>query len=626
NISDRSSDPLNRNIKNASWSNITVISDGYNNDWGWNNNNSIYPDIAIDMIGNIHVVWEDSSNGRWKDGSTDSEIMYANYTSAGWSNVTVISDGYGDDWGWNNDESKVPSIAIDGDNNLHVVWEDNSNGRWKDGSIDSEIMYVNYTSAGWSNVTVISDGYNDDWGWNTRMSKYPVIVVDNSDNLHVVWCDSSSGVWGNDNEIMYVNYTSTNGWSNVTVISDGYGGIWGWNLDSSFYPDITFDASDNLHVVWQDQTNGIWGSDEEIMYANYTSAGWSNVTVISDGYGGAWGWNDGYSSSPAISIDKIGNIHVVWQDTSNGIWQDKISGMDTEIMYVNYTGAGWSNATVISDGYNGNYWNDKLSWKPKITVDDSANVHVVWNDNTDGIWGNDREVMYVSYTDTGWSNVTVISDGYNGNYWNDGPNTSPSIIFDNFSNSIHVVWSDNSSGIWKDGSSDTEIMYVKFSIPPNGITYSSDNDKSNEKNQVEADYSELIIIGLGIGAAILSALSIYHLNKNTNLFKFKHKRKIKISKKLAKSSQRAKNIISRFDNKDLLLLFESEKIPETFSFLKDIDLTIISDEFLNIVDKLGFRNDEKADFLKEMLYFSEEERNNIIEDIFKKIKSNKNTK
>ena len=156
-----------------------------------------------------------------------------------------------------------------------------------------------------------------------------------------------------------------------------------------------------------------------------------------------------------------------------------------------------------------------------------------------------------------------------------------------------------------------------------GIPYINGDDKSKEDSQEKVDYSELIIISLSIGAVILSALSIYHLNKKTNLFNFKHKKIKKISKKPTKSSQRAKNIISEFDNKDLHLLFESERIPENFSFLKNIDLTILSDEFLNKVDKLGFKDDEKADFLKEMLYFTQEERNNIIKDILGKIKSSK---
>ena len=63
----------------------------------------------------------------------------------------------------------------------------------------------------------------------------------------------------------------------------------------------------------------------------------------------------------------------MWRDITEGGW-----GYDSEIMYVNYTeGNGWSNATIISDGYNGVYWNDGGSFNPEIAVDNTGRLHVV---------------------------------------------------------------------------------------------------------------------------------------------------------------------------------------------------------------------------------------------------------
>ena len=46
-----------------------------------------------------------------------------------------------------------------------------------------------------------------------------------------------------------------------------------------------------------------------------------------------------------------------------------ISTLTPEIMYVNYTStSGWSNATVISDGFDGVYWNDDFSYVPAIAA------------------------------------------------------------------------------------------------------------------------------------------------------------------------------------------------------------------------------------------------------------------
>jgi len=126
---------------------------------------------------------------------------------------------------------------------------------------------------------------------------------------------------------MYASYSSSAGWSNVTVISDGFGGTY-WNDGSSSWPSITTDISGNIHVVWQDETDGPWGGAPVIMYARYSSsAGWSNTTVISDGFGGTY-WHNGGSAEPSIATDNNGNIHVVWADGTAGPW-----GTDREIMY-----------------------------------------------------------------------------------------------------------------------------------------------------------------------------------------------------------------------------------------------------------------------------------------------------
>lgn len=67
---------------------------------------------------------------------------------------------------------------------------------------------------------------------------------------------------------MCANYTEGDGWSNAVVISDGAGGIY-WNVGSSGNPSIVADLN-KVHVVWQDDTVGIWGVDEEIMYTSIT--------------------------------------------------------------------------------------------------------------------------------------------------------------------------------------------------------------------------------------------------------------------------------------------------------------------------------------------------------------------
>jgi len=453
-------------LSTSSWSKATVISD---DSTLWNDGGSYSPSLAVDNNGNVHVVWYDYTSGEW---GNDVEIMYANNTGSGWSNATVISD---DGTLWNDGGSYSPSLAVDSAGNIHVVWADDTNGEWGN---DREIMYANNTGSGWSNATVISD---DSTLWNTGNNFNPRITVDSTGNIHAVWEDETNGEWGTDREIMYANNTGS-GWSNATVISDD---STLWNNDSSTFPSLAVDSAGNIHVAWTDETNGTWGIDSEIMYANNTGSGWSNATVISDD---STFWNYGGSYSPSIAVDNNGNIHIVWYDYTDGAW-----GVDVEIMYANNTGSGWSNATVISD--DSTLWNDGVSMYPNIAVDSAGNIHVVWEDDTAGVWGSDREIMYVANTGSGWSNATVISD--DSTLWNDDGSYSPSIAVDSAGN-IYVAWMDDTDGAW---GSDIEIMYTKYSISNGGQPQGLEMLLLLELQQ-PASYT-LIFIGIGAIVAIV---------------------------------------------------------------------------------------------------------------------------
>ncbi len=418
----------------------------------WNDGTSWEPSIAIDNNGNLYAVWQDTTDGIW---GTDTEIMYAYNDGNGWSKATVISDGFNNEY-WNVASSYSPEIAIDNNGNLHVVWEDWTIGPW---GTDSEIMYTYNDGSGWSNATVISDDMSN---WNDGNSNNPSIAVDDNGVIYVTWYDDTEGIWwggSGDSEIMYT-YNDGSGWSNVAIISDGYSNEY-WNDDSSYYPKIAVDNNEIKYIVWVDDTNGIWGTDTEIMYAYNDGSGWSNVTVISDDMSN---WNNGVSSNPDIVVDDNETLYVVWEDNTNGIWGG--GATDYEIMYVFNNGTGWSNITVISDGFNNEYWNNGDSQNPSIAINnDDGTIHVVWEDGTDGIWETDIEIMYAYNDGSGWSNATLVSDGYKYTldytiYWNTGNSRRPDIALDD-NGIIHVVWDDTTQLTW---GLDVDILYLSLSF------------------------------------------------------------------------------------------------------------------------------------------------------------------
>jgi hypothetical protein len=418
-----------------SWSSPIAVSDfGTPTD-----GTSIQPSIAIDSQDNVHVVWADSTAAPTVPENPEgvTEILYRmlDTTTGAWSPIQCISDNASM---WNDGSAVIPFIAIDTNDDLHVVWSDIVQAPsvlWSSG--EPEILYTSRISGVWSTVVPVSDNNSN---YNSFGSEFPAIATDSSNNAHIVWED-----WypGSDKEIFYRNVTSGMGFGVPIMLSGA--GVNAWNNDESRFPIIAVDPlTDALHVVWQDDTNGSWGTDVEIFYSNSTNgAVWTNATALSGIGINAWNNDDSYG--PWITVDKLSRIHVVWHDDtdSSGEW-----GTDREIFYSNSTnGATWFNGTCISDDPSwslmpntGTVWESE---EPCIAYDNTNFVHVVWWDDCMGPWSpplNDVDVFYTSnYKTVGTSVLQPISpnpstDGYFTLTWTPAAHTAYYKIYRSTSN------------------------------------------------------------------------------------------------------------------------------------------------------------------------------------------------
>ncbi|MFX1378907.1 MAG: hypothetical protein ACFFA4_07410 [Promethearchaeota archaeon] len=82
----------------------------------------------------------------------------------------------------------------------------------------------------------------------------------------------------------------------------------------------------------------------------------------------------------------------------------------------------------------------------------------------------------------------------------------------------------------------------------------------------------------------------------------------------------SKEILSNLTNRDLLLQIFDENITiKKRTYLEKIELTIVSEKFLNKVDAIGLKGDMKIKFIKEMLALTPKERDEIINNILDKL-------
>jgi hypothetical protein len=131
----------------------------------YNSGNSFGPAIAVGSNNHIHVVWGDDTPG-------NNEIYYRKSTNGGttWDTKRLT---------WNSGYSDNPKIAINSNNHIYVLWDDDTPG-------NSEIYYRKSTNGGttWDTKRLT---------WNSGDSDNPTITVDSNNHIHVLWDDDTPG-------------------------------------------------------------------------------------------------------------------------------------------------------------------------------------------------------------------------------------------------------------------------------------------------------------------------------------------------------------------------------------------------------------------------------------------------
>src|SRR6267142_2531124 len=164
---------------------------------------SFTPQLAVDLGGNIYVVWEDDTN-------TNNNILFSRSTDSGatFSAPKNLSNSSG--------FSFSPRIATDTHGGINVVWEDDTPG-------NLDVMFSHSTDGGLTFSTplnVSNDAPNSD---------SPQIAADARGNLYIFFSRSSD---------KGATFSTPKNLSN----SPG----------QSSAPQIKVDAGGNINVVWAD--------------------------------------------------------------------------------------------------------------------------------------------------------------------------------------------------------------------------------------------------------------------------------------------------------------------------------------------------------------------------------------
>ncbi len=232
--------------------------------------------IAVDSLGKIHVVWGDDRNGK-------AEVYYSNSTDGGFSfNPDImVSDGY--------DNASHPSLAIDSEGTILVVWVDGRNE-----SAGTRIFLSRSLDGGES----FDDGTIIDDSLGSLMQQDPEIAT-GGDSIGVVWYESPS-------EKVYFSISSDGGdaFSQPKRLSDNPPSV------PERYPSISLDESGYIAVSWSDRRTldyDIYATDSRDFGATFATDVRVNDDITSN-----------FQYQPSVAVDRNGYVYVVWMDMRNG--------------------------------------------------------------------------------------------------------------------------------------------------------------------------------------------------------------------------------------------------------------------------------------------------------------------
>jgi uncharacterized repeat protein (TIGR01451 family) len=381
------------------------------------------PCMALDHTGVLHVIWRDQGSG----------IFYSRRGSNGiWSSGEYVAGSVG----WS---PALPQVAVDDTGVVHAVWhaEDAPTG---------EILYAQRSASGvWSAPVNISSTPD---GWSTR----PLIAMDGSGGIHVIWMDDTPRPDGfRPNQVYYTHRGGDETWSAAQNISHV-------PCCEAVNAQLGAEADGTVHVVWR-----VGG------HVYYTRRGldaaWSAPLSIS---------GDDYSVFPKMVLDGQGVVHVVWSSV-------------THLYYTRRASDGtWSIPELVSDVLS----LDDDDGHIGLAVSHDGAVHVVWNGGLDIF--SPTDIYYVRRdVHGGWLPEHNLSES-------PGPSYSPNLAVDD-SGMAHATWREISGdvGIFyarEFGGSWTHPFLVSATpgttrvpqlvVGPNGVAYLAWDDVGSGSAQI----------------------------------------------------------------------------------------------------------------------------------------------
>lgn len=206
------------------WSNIELVTPKSTED-------AIDPYLIAGLDQKIHLVWYEKDN----QGKSTNIYYSMRSVSESWSTPYNVSEGCPG-------TSSDPTIQIDSDNNVHIVWNDNS--VLFDNGNDYDLFYRKKSSNDvWDEIELVTPKSQSNCKW-------PTMLI-HEEAVYVAWSDQTPYNQNDtDFDICFSKKIDTS-WVKPEIVSKE-------SKVESNWPRFVIDANNEVHMTWWDRTPSQW--------------------------------------------------------------------------------------------------------------------------------------------------------------------------------------------------------------------------------------------------------------------------------------------------------------------------------------------------------------------------------